>query len=365
MHVVAYISAHGLGHVSRVVEVLNALRALRPDVRLTLRTRAPRWFFEFNLHGAFALTPVALDVGAIQPDSLSIDAAATLRAATDLWARAPEIVAAERAALAPHAPSMILADIPALALDVAAALGIPGIALANFSWDWIYADYVGEHPAFGPIVDDLRASYGRTTLLLRLPLHGDLTAFPRIRDIPFVARRATLERADVRSRLGLPATAPLVLLSFGGMGARLPAAPSAPRDAVFLTSRPLFPGVTTPWCREIGLERLRAAGVRYEDLVAAVDVVVTKPGYGIVAECIANGTPIVYTPRGRFAEYDCLLRGIQTHLPHALLSTDDLHAGRWKDPLAVTLGAARALPAVDTDGARIAAAALVDAMDGA
>ena len=45
-------------------------------------------------------------------------------------------------------------------------------------------------------------------------------------------------------------------------------------------------------------------GVRYEDLVAAADVVVTKPGYGIVSECIANGAALLYTSRGHFVEHD-------------------------------------------------------------
>ena len=50
-------------------------------------------------------------------------------------------------------------------------------------------------------------------------------------------------------------------------------------------------------------QALYAGGLRYEDLVAAVDVVVTKPGYGIIAECVANDTAIVYTSRGHFVEY--------------------------------------------------------------
>ena len=47
-----------------------------------------------------------------------------------------------------------------------------------------------------------------------------------------------------------------------------------------------------------------AAGVRYEDLVRAVDVVISKPGYGIISECVANDTALLYTSRGDFIEYD-------------------------------------------------------------
>ena len=50
-----------------------------------------------------------------------------------------------------------------------------------------------------------------------------------------------------------------------------------------------------------------SAGYRYEDLVRAVDVVATKPGYGIISECIANDTALLYTSRGRFVEYDVMV----------------------------------------------------------
>ena len=61
-----------------------------------------------------------------------------------------------------------------------------------------------------------------------------------------------------------------------------------------------------------------AAGFRYEDLVAAVDVVITKPGYGIISECIANDTALLYTSRGHFVEYDVLVSGDAALPPRAL-----------------------------------------------
>jgi hypothetical protein len=48
--------------------------------------------------------------------------------------------------------------------------------------------------------------------------------------------------------------------------------------------------------------------IRYEDLVGAVDIVASKPGYGIISECAANGTALLYTDRGRFCEYEVLVR---------------------------------------------------------
>ena len=68
-------------------------------------------------------------------------------------------------------------------------------------------------------------------------------------------------------------------------------------------------------------------GLRYEDLVAAVDVVMTKPGYGIIAECVANDTALVYTSRGHFVEYDVLVREMPRWLRCGFISNED-SAGR-------------------------------------
>ena len=78
---------------------------------------------------------------------------------------------------------------------------------------------------------------------------------------------------------------------------------------------------------------LYAAGYRYEDLVAAVDIVVTKPGYGIIAECVANNSAILYTSRGHFPEYEVLVREMPRWLRCGFISNEDLLGGRWQEAL--------------------------------
>ncbi len=350
--VVAYVSGHGFGHAARVCEVLRALRTRRPGTAVAIRSPLARWFFAFNLGDDVAHAPCMLDVGVVQADSLSLDLAATEDAYALIEAGRAARIAAEVAALAPLRPRLILADIPALAFDIADALGVPGVAMTNFSWDWIYADYVGARPGFAPLVAALRRSYGRAALLLRLPLHGDLAAFPRIRDVPLVARRAALGRRAVRERLGLPRDDRVVLLSFGGLGLSLPAVPRLAGVTIVAT------GAAPAGCRAVSHAALTAAGVRYEDLVGASDAVLTKPGYGIVAECIANRTPIVYAPRGQFAEYDCLVAGIAAHLAHARIAADDLRAGRWAAALEQAWAQPMPPSTLGVNGAEVVAEAL-------
>ncbi len=98
-------------------------------------------------------------------------------------------------------------------------------------------------------------------------------------------------------------------------------------------------------CMSVDEPAMYAAGLRYEDLVRAVDVVVTKPGYGIIAECLANDTALLYTSRGHFIEYDVLTREAPRFLRTAFIDHDDLFAGKWTPPSrrrARTASAARA-----------------------
>jgi hypothetical protein len=354
---VAYVSGHGFGHAVRVCEVLRALRARDPGVRIQIRSPLARWFFAFNLGDDIDYAASRLDVGVVQADSLSVDLAATADGYAALEGQREALLTAEVAALQPQRPALILADIPALAFAVAERLGVPGVAMANFSWDWIYADYVDAEPRFAPLVERLRADYGRATLLLRLPLYGEMSAFAHIRDLPFVARAARVSRQAVRARLALPAAARVVLVSFGGLGLDLARVPRL--DGIHCVSTGgNARGAGPEGCRIVSHDEMTAAGVRYEDLVGAADAVLTKPGYGIVAECVANRTPMVYTPRGRFAEYPYLVAGIRRHLAHAEIGNDDLLAGRWGAALEQLWSSRAVEPDVAIDGAEVAAAEL-------
>jgi hypothetical protein len=104
-----------------------------------------------------------------------------------------------------------------------------------------------------------------------------------------------------------------------------------------------------------------ATGFRYEDLVGAVDVVLTKPGFGITAECISTGTAMLYTSRGQFREYDVLVRELPRYVRNRFLSNADLLGGRWR----AALDQLRSQPApterMPANGAAEVAAAIVSA----
>jgi L-arabinokinase len=371
--IVFYISGHGFGHASRCIEVMNAVLARRPEARVGVRTSVPRWLFDLTVKGKVTYSSLECDTGVVQSDALSLDEADTIRRAAAFHSDLVTRAASETRILRELGAGLIVADMPPLAFAVGASAGLPAIALGNFSWDWIYADYprVRLAPSLLPAI---RGAYAKASMALRLPMSGGFEAFGNVKDIPFVARHASLTRDQVCERLKLPADKPIVLASFGGY-------PLAGLETDTLTSFKKYTVVsaaTAPTSRArkdaVAIERkgslirlneevMYDVGVRYEDLVGAAEVVVTKPGYGIISECIANETAILYTSRGHFPEYDVLVQEMPKYLRSAFISHDDLFAAKWESHLDKLRAQAKPKKKPETNGADVAAEILLKALD--
>ena len=347
-----------------MIELIRALREARPGVAIAVRTSASRRLYELSAVDFF---DIQCDTGMVQIDSLHVDEAESISLAAAFHATLSERAAHESAFLKQSGARLVIGDIPPLAFAAAARAGVPAMAISNFTWDWIYAGY--DEASNGPLIDTIRTAYRRSTLALRLPMAGGFAGLEQItRDIPFIARHSTRERAVVRGWLGVPADKPLLLMSFGGYGlAGLDtAALGRLRDYTIMTTD--FPAQghdikPAPGLMYLPEARLYGAGYRYQDLVLAADVVVTKPGYGIISECIANDAAMLYTSRGRFPEYDVLVKEMPKYLRAQFIERDDLLAGRWKPPLEKLLSSPKPAVKPATNGAQVAAATILSTMD--
>ena len=354
-----YVSGHGYGHATRVGEVLRETRMADPSLPIAVVTSGPEALYRRAVPGRIDFRAEACDTGLAQHDALVIDEAGT----ADAWRRfqAGYDARVEREArwLAETGARVVLGDIPPLAFDAAAEASVPSIALANFSWDWIYRHLAARQSVLHEAADRAAAAYARCGLLLELPFAGDLAAFPRRARIPLVARHPRVARAGARQRLGVDGT--VVLISFGGLGlpgfeaavlARMPAFTFLVSDAA---------GDLPENVRRVGTAEMEAAGLEYVDLVGAADVVVTKPGYGIVTDAIAAGTRMIYTERGDFPEYPILVREMAHWLACTHVTNEALLRGAFGD--AIEALAAQPMPAPPPlDGAGHAAERILAAL---
>lgn len=318
-----YITAHGYGHGTRSFDIINALCAAEPDIAVVIKTDLPHRFIQSRTQGVnIEVVPGAFDVGLIQRDSIRIDLEASLRACEALYANEAALVEQEINFIHRENVGVVVADIPAIPLAAAQRAGIPNIAVGNFGWDWIYADFARHDPQWQIFADAFRTVYEQTDLLLRLPFSEPMAAFPHPIDLPLLSRPGTDRRATLAKKTGADPAKKWVLLSFTSLNLDAPALATVGQldEYEFFSAEPLaWPGT--------GIHCIRRSTASFADILASIDVVVTKPGFGIVSESIANERPIIYTERDHFREYEVLVESIETYCRNVFIPGRELYAG--------------------------------------
>ena len=333
----AAISAHGFGHAAQVVPVLNALGHLVPDLRVLLRTTVPASFFADRLKIPWEISPVQQDVGCVQQGPMTINVEATWHEHHQFHRTWNERLQAEIASMKAVQPDLILANTPYLALAAGHAASIPTVALASFTWDLILSEYQAPPSIDGrAIIQSIRQAYGRADLALRITPSPTLGCFREIRVISPIAEPAVTARTELAEFLALTPGERTVLIGFGGIPL-----PSLPFEAVESLPgyRFLFDGCTPP--TSMRFLSIKSLPFSFKTLLASVDMIMTKPGYGTLVETVALQVPTIYVRRYNFGDEQSLVDYIHRYGKGIELSMDDFMKGRW----ATTLEKAITLPA--------------------
>ncbi len=323
------ISGHGYGHAAQVVPVLNALGALVQNLTVVLRTTVPASFFQDRLTIPWDLQSVQQDIGCIQNGPLTIDIQKTWAAHEhfhDTWeTRLSDEVAAMQAA----SPALIIADTPYLAIEAGFRAQIPTIALVNFTWDLVLKDYcqASDHSR-QQLIQRIRNSYAKAGGALRITPAPKMDAFSQVVDIGPIASPASPERGRLASALALAPDERTVMVGFGGIPLK-----SLPFEQMeqLRPYRFLFDGpVPHEYSR---VHSTTTLPLSFKTLLASVDAIMTKPGYGTIVEAVAIQQPVVYVRRYNFADEQPLVDYLHRHGRGIELSLDDFTMGRWEPAL--------------------------------
>lgn len=129
-----YCTGHGLGHVTRTVEVCKQL--VERGHSVTLMTAAQSTFFGTQLDSRlFHVRKAVLDCGSQQVDAFTVDGRASLEQydAACVGLRS-HLIHTEVDWLQENHIDIVASDIVPLACAAAAEAGIPCVAVSNFSW---------------------------------------------------------------------------------------------------------------------------------------------------------------------------------------------------------------------------------------
>ena len=285
------------------------------------------------------------DVGVVQTDDVTVDFEETGRRVNGWLRDADEIAERERRRLDGRF-DLVVGDVPPIPFAAADSLGIPSVAVANFTWDWIYREL-----GFATAAERAASSYSRATLLLEALPSGPMPAFPHRRNIGLVSRAPSSSRESARAHFGLAAEDTAVLIAFQPAFSDSMSFPP-PRDGRRFFVPPGWPATDRPDVVPL------AAGRGFEDAMAAADVVVGKPGYGLIGDVEKSGARFLYVPRPGFPENAVLEKHLAARDGTMAIRAAELRDPAWERRLQ-ELEIAKRPAAKVADGADRAAAEIV------
>ncbi len=333
------ITSHGLGHLTRAIAVANELHRQEPGVQLAFSTTLPEERLRQELPFPFLYRSCAYEPGVAQKNCFQIDPERTREEYRRFFAQRASKLREEKAFLNEVQCTGVVSDASALAIRAANQCKLPNLVLANFTWDWILEPIL-TNPQDQEILETLRSDYASGMLHLQYPFGPTTSPVPRTAPVPMVSRKAELSAAQVRSQLNLPPRdqdpLQMVLVCPGGWEPDAWAPIHVEQCNQYrLVCVGNLPITSNQPCLHLAHDL--PAGIRFTDLVATADIVLTKPGYGMASECVRHQTPILCIERSGFRETGVLLKQLRDLGPVGQLSLEDFFEGRWNNALDHTL----------------------------
>ncbi len=356
--ILLYLTGHGLGHLAQSAELLIELTRRWPDSRFVIVTSLAEEVTRRRIEPAIAAhrlrilaEPTGADFGMRMHDAVTVDVDASRAAHAQVLANWERHIATLQAQIRAIRPAIVLSNIAFLPIEAAHRLGVPTLAWCSLDWASIHARYCHGQPGDAAVQRRIEAAYGQADRFVQPRPH--LASAPpgqRISVAP-VGRRGQPRRAELAARLGRDAPR-IGLVAMGGMPVPIPYA-EWPRDDDLLW---LVSGEQPPRADMCDADAL---GLRFEDLLASVDFVVSKTGYGISVEAALAATPLLYLPRPDWPEEPDLLQWNQRHNRVQVIDQKQLRSGALR-AIAETALAMPAPPVPEARGASECAERVVE-----
>ncbi|KAK6126645.1 hypothetical protein DH2020_039609 [Rehmannia glutinosa] len=346
-----YVTGHGFGHATRVLEVVRNLILAGHEVHVV--TGAPDYIFTSEIQSPkLFIRKVLLDCGAVQADALTVDRLATLEKYVELAVAPDSILATEVEWLKSVKANLVASDAVPVACRAAADAGIPAVCVTNFSWDFIYAEYMmeaGHH--IHSIIWQIAEDYSHCDFLIRLPGYCPMPAFRDSVDVPLVVRRLHKSRAEVRKELGIGEDTKVLIYNFGGQLAGWKLQKEYLPDGWICLVCGASEGQELP---ENFMKLPK--DVYTPDIIAASDCMLGKIGYGTASEALAYKVPFIFVRRDYFNEEPFVRNMLECGVE---IIRRDLLTGHWAPYIerAITL---RPCYEADINGGEVVARILED-----
>lgn len=342
------ITPHGFGHAAIACEVLNALAQTRPGLGITINGNLPKAWLSSRLNTKFHHVPEGSDFGLYMHNATSVRREATALAYRTQWQNWKAVMREEKARLRNARAEAVLACASFQTLAAAQDLGMPTFTLGPFHWADIIDHYFPSADAESANIfpEDLRRfmrqTYKNCDAILATQPHLPMLDIPRLYSLSTIAHKPSGENQDHRQkfrklvqekeagRLNMyKEDVKWALIAFGGMspGINIEKWPEVPGwrylvpvdDAMLKTSK--------AWPRHLMAWPMYSEDLSFSQVLGAVDVAITKPGYGIFTEAGQLGIPVITQSREDWPETKGLLSWLSDRVPYRVVDEQAMSKG--------------------------------------
>lgn len=327
MHLLVDISAHGLGHLAQTAPVLDAIASRLPGLQVTVRSGLTQQQLSRRIKTGFRHVAQTRDLGFVMHNAVDIDLQASAQAYRDFHDRWEDKVQQEAAWLQENRVEAVLTNVAYLPLAAAAQLKLPAASFCSLNWADLFAHYFAAEPWAAAIQKDIYSAYCKADSFLRVTPGLPMAELGGVQDIGPIAAIGLRRRDELAQLLQLDAGHRWVLLAMGGLPFRIP-----------MERWPAVSGITwlAPDTWQIERADVRAfdrSDIPFSDLLASVDAVVTKPGYGTFVEAACSGIPILYLQRPDWPETAPFAVWLATHARSQEITRTQLWHGDFVEDL--------------------------------
>ena len=295
-HLLLALSGHGYGHLAQAAPVINALWQQLPALQLTVCSSLPQAVIAGRLDRPFTSRDVELDVVLPMSSAWEVDVAAACAAWKIFHRDLDTGLQRDVELLGEIKPDLVVADVPYRILSAARLAGVPAVALCSLNWASIYAAYCSAANEHETILQQMRDAYRAADVFLAPAPAMDMPELGNYRAIGPIARRGVQQGPALFEQLGLSRDMRIVLVALGGIATTLPLENWPRMEKVAW----LLPAAAHT--RRDDLLDFSALSLSFIDVLASVDAVLTKPGYGTYAEAVCNGIPLLTLSRPDWPE---------------------------------------------------------------
>ncbi|WP_051157501.1 hypothetical protein [Anoxybacillus ayderensis] len=293
-----YISDYGFGHAARSVALIRQLLKMEEDVRVIICHSFALDFLRESLKGENRVTfrTIETDIGyvlkkdSIEPDIEELNV--EYKKYVQKW---NFLIEQERAFLETNNVDFVISDICAFPFEAAYMLGIPSIGISNFTWYTAYQGLVADS-----LFEPLKEAYEKMTYFFSLAGSKEPDwGMKETKQFGFFARNVDGNEVNRIRELVNPTGEKFVV--FFGLGMKI--------DIGQLERLPIW---DSPNCAFIVSSNVQVQRpnvfsipkdyIESQHYIAAADLVISKPGWGIVSEAVCSGKPLYIIERQQMKE---------------------------------------------------------------